>query len=81
MKLSLLDTADGKDYKIRAIAMTDELSKTKKISHIKPIGNTMLDRKRIVDIIIETIGGAEENQNLYEVFALYYSETAISRAL
>lgn len=77
----MLETADGKDVKCRFRAVAGKDTKVQKISHLKIMNHDIHERQRIVDMIIQKIRGAEENRNLYEVFALYYSEIAISRAL
>lgn len=81
MRITIKETADGKDMKCCFRSEKSKDSKTKSITHLKVKNTNIRLRQYLVDRIIQVVGGEKENRGLYELFALYYSENAINRAL
>lgn len=81
LKITVKPTADGKDVKCCFKAEKWADTKQKAISHLKVKNTDIKLRQYLIKQIVDVIGGEQENRGLYELFALYYSENAIMRAL
>lgn len=81
LEIDVLPTADGLDWKCRFRAVVWPDSKTEKITHMTPRNTDSATRYKLADEIAAIIGWKDINHKLYEVYALYYSENAIHRAL
>ena len=79
LKISIEETSDKKDIKLVCKSIN---TKTITVHNNLPIVNKNKDHiKYLVEQIDAVVGGKEENYKLYEVFAKYYSDSMISRAL
>lgn len=81
LKVSIKPTADGKDVKccFRAEVWAD--TKAKAITHLQVKNPDIRYRQFLIQQIVDVVWGEKENRGLYELYALYYSENAIMRAL
>lgn len=79
LKISIETTSDEKDVKLICKSIN-----TKPISvhnNLPVVNNNKEHIKHLIDEIDAVVGGKEENYKLYEIFATYYSEQMIRRAL
>ncbi len=82
LSVTIEETADGKDWNCIFSTRGTQKRKTLKSKIDLPIINKDKEmREGLVAAIIEVVGGKKENQALYNVYALYYSDTLIFRAL
>lgn len=81
LRISVKPTADGTDVKCGFRAEKGKHTKAKAIRHLKVKNKDIAHRQYLVQQIVDCVGWEQENGTLYELFALYYSETAIFRAL
>lgn len=79
LKINIEETSDGKDIKLVCKSIN---TKPITVHNNLPVVNKNKDhRKYLIEQICSVVGGKEENYKLYEVFATYYSDTMINRAL
>ncbi len=84
--VSICETADSTDWKCVFTTRSDspevlDIKKLKGKPKLKVINKDPAFRSYLVDEISRVVGGEKENLSLYNMFALYYSENHINRAL
>ena len=81
LKINVLPTADGEDWKCRFQAVATEHHKPKVITHIKPVNTDSNTINTLLYKMEQVVPITDKNKKLYGMYATYYSENVIDRAI